>query len=426
MKRGALTVVAPVRPERLDALQGLLRDAGGPPGASPLVPFRDVPSLHFARWALLPPAGAGAPTLLAFESNYDGAAEAHLGELVGALGADLARVYGHCAGFDERGRRPAEAIGRYLRGRAVPEAAFYVGAPALTRALIENDRLVRRELDRRADELVRYGLAARDPEAARADLIAALEGARAFTLGPAPPAAPAPPRALVAAALVAGGAALLATLPAWLPAALAFALALRCHEWRDAARLPAELPLDDDERLDEVMRREDARAQNPLTHLVPLKGGPLRLVAVRAALAGIDLLGRHYYNQGRLGEVSSIHFARWALLPDRRLLFFSNYDGSWESYLGDFVDKQSDGLSAVWSNTAGFPATRWLVRGGASDEERFKHWVRRHQLPTQVWFSAYPDLSLPDVLRNARLRAGALAGGGGGGEAAARAWLSEL
>ncbi|HEU4408567.1 MAG TPA: hypothetical protein VFS43_25115 [Polyangiaceae bacterium] len=426
MRAGALTVVAPVRPERLEALRGLLREVGGRADASPLVPFRDVPSLHFARWALVPPAAPGAPTLLAFESNFDGPAAAHLGALVGALGADFGRVYGHCAGFDEGAPRPHEALARYLRRHALDEAAFYVGARALTRALIDNDLQVRRALDRRADELVRRGLAPRDPQAVRAELLAALEAQRGLALGPppAPPAGP-PPRALVAAALVACGAALVPALPVLAPGALALALALRWHERRDAAALPAEPPPDDDERLDEVVRREDAHAQNPLTHLATIKAGPLRAAAVRAALAAIDLLGRYHYTQGRLGEVASIHFARWAILPDRRLLFFSNYDGSWESYLGDFVDKQSKGLSAIWSNTEGFPATRWLLLDGAADEERFKLWVRRHQVPTQVWFSAYPSLSLADVLRNARLRAGARAAPAGAA-ADARAWLAEL
>ncbi len=424
MKPGALTVVAPVRPERLGALAGLLRDIGGRADASPIVPFRNVPSLHFARWALLPPPPAGGPTRLAFESNFDGPAEAHLGELVSALGADLARVYGHCEGFDEGAPHPALSLARYLRRHALAEAAFYVGAPGLTRALAENDLLVRRALDRRADELVRAGFAPRDPGAVRAELLAALEGSREFALGPARGAGPElPPRAVVNAALVVGGAALLGVLAAALPATLAVALALRLHEEHDAARLPKAPPSPDDGLLDEVTLREDAHAQNPMTHLVPIKPGPLRAVAVRAALATIDLLGRYYYNQGRLGEVESIHFARWVILPDNRLLFFSNYDGSWESYLGDFVDKQSEGLSAIWSNPVDFPATRWLVRGGAADEERFKLWVRRHQLPTQVWFSAYPHLSLPDRLRNARLRAGAARAGA---QASARDWLAPL
>jgi hypothetical protein len=107
---------------------------------------------------------------------------------------------------------------------------------------------------------------------------------------------------------------------------------------------------------------------------------------------------------GRLGGIQTIHFARWVALPDRRLLFFSNYDGSWEAYLGDFIDKASMGLTMIWSNTLWYPKTRLLMFKGATNEGAFKAWTRAYQVPTQVWYSAYPTLSVGDVLRNAELR----------------------
>jgi hypothetical protein len=110
-------------------------------------------------------------------------------------------------------------------------------------------------------------------------------------------------------------------------------------------------------------------------------------------------------------------------MPDGRLLFFSNYDGSWESYLGDFIDKASLGLSAVWSNTEGFPRTRWLIKEGSRDEERFKRWTRDHQLPTPIWYSAYPDRSVQNVLDDARFREDALRPLD---ETGAREWLKAL
>ncbi len=43
---------------------------------------------------------------------------------------------------------------------------------------------------------------------------------------------------------------------------------------------------------------------------------------------------------GKLGEISTIHFARWISIDHgQRLLFLSNYDGSWTNYLGDFRDE---------------------------------------------------------------------------------------
>jgi hypothetical protein len=58
----------------------------------------------------------------------------------------------------------------------------------------------------------------------------------------------------------------------------------------------------------------------------------------------------------------------------------------------------------IWSNTIWYPKTRLLLFKGAKDEEAFKAWTRACQVPTQVWYSAYPTLSVNDVLQNARLR----------------------
>ena len=80
-----------------------------------------------------------------------------------------------------------------------------------------------------------------------------------------------------------------------------------------------------------------------------------------------------------------------------RLLFFSNYDGSWESYLGEFIDRAACGLTAVWSNTVGFPRTCRLLGAGARDEEAFKQWTRRHQILTQVWWSGVPDSTVQNI-----------------------------
>ena len=39
-------------------------------------------------------------------------------------------------------------------------------------------------------------------------------------------------------------------------------------------------------------------------------------------------------------------------------------------------------------------------------EQQFKYTLRRHQLPTQVWYKAYPGLTAFDIARNARVREG--------------------
>ena len=63
------------------------------------------------------------------------------------------------------------------------------------------------------------------------------------------------------------------------------------------------------------------------------------------ALWLVNLSAILVYNRGRLARVSTIHFARWVLLDDNRRVFFaSNYDGSLESYMDDFINKVAFGL----------------------------------------------------------------------------------
>jgi hypothetical protein len=105
--------------------------------------------------------------------------------------------------------------------------------------------------------------------------------------------------------------------------------------------------------------------------------------------------------------VTTIQFARWVFLDDkRRVLFCSNYDGSLESYMDDFINKVAFGLNVVFSNGIGYPSTNWLILDGAKDDQKFKDFLRRHELPTDVWYNAHPGLTALDKRRNALIREG--------------------
>jgi hypothetical protein len=90
----------------------------------------------------------------------------------------------------------------------------------------------------------------------------------------------------------------------------------------------------------------------------------------------------------------------------QRILFLSNYDGSLESYMDDFINKVAWGLNAVFSNGVGYPKTNWLVLEGANDEQAFKAFLQKHQIPTQAWYTAYGWLTARNIDNNTRLRAG--------------------
>jgi len=210
--------------------------------------------------------------------------------------------------------------------------------------------------------------------------------------------------------------------PEWMRAALAvtpalmLALAIFIAEHGDAKRITPEPDVTRSAHLKQVRDEEDRLlrsaliAQNALTHCAIVKPGWLRYGLLRYVFWAIGwrvrLVDRF---DGALGGIASIHFARWVQLDQergrgrRRLLFLSDYDGSWESYLGEFVDRASNGLTAVWSNTENFPKTAWVAGEGAKDEQRFKDWTRNRQLATPIWFTAYPDRTLSNVENDVRI-----------------------
>jgi hypothetical protein len=88
------------------------------------------------------------------------------------------------------------------------------------------------------------------------------------------------------------------------------------------------------------------------------------------------------------------------------MLFSSIYDGSLESYMDDFINKVGFGLNITFSNGIGYPRTRWLLFDGCRDEQVFKRVLRRHQLPTDVWYNAHSGLTAANKHRNSLIRAG--------------------
>ncbi|WP_315927079.1 cytochrome P450 [Mesorhizobium sp. SP-1A] len=160
-------------------------------------------------------------------------------------------------------------------------------------------------------------------------------------------------------------------------------------------------------RLEELQQREDRGMQNHMTAVSTIKPGIFRRLLLRFVFYIISIAATHIFRPGFLSSIGTIHFARWVCIRDTdTLVFFSNYGGSWESYLEDFITKASKGLTGVWGNTEGFPPPRFLFFYGARDGDRFKRWARTQQIPTRFWYSAYPHLSTTLIRKNALIRQG--------------------
>jgi hypothetical protein len=74
--------------------------------------------------------------------------------------------------------------------------------------------------------------------------------------------------------------------------------------------------------------------------------------------------------------------------------------------MDDFINKVGFGLNVVFGNGVGYPHTEWLLLKGAKNEQLFKYFLRRHELPTEVWYNAHAGLTAFDLQRNARIRQG--------------------
>jgi deferrochelatase/peroxidase EfeB len=204
-------------------------------------------------------------------------------------------------------------------------------------------------------------------------------------------------------ALMAGWDALVATLVATLAALGIAYVVFRRQETRDQPdhRAP------DPRKVAAIVARENFYAHNHLAAVSVIKPGLLRRAVLKAVFAAIMQLATNLFRPGWLGTLGTIHFARWVRVPGTPdLIFLSNYGGSFESYLEDFITIAHAGLTGVWSNTEGFPRAANLVQQGASDGDFFKRWARRQQVPTGCWYSAYPQLTTTNIRTNAAIRQG--------------------
>lgn len=182
----------------------------------------------------------------------------------------------------------------------------------------------------------------------------------------------------------------------------------------------------DDTELAAINARENATGyvQNHMISHTVRKPGWLRKVTLRLAFVLVGQLTALNPRVGHLGDIGTIHFARWITIPGTRdFVFLSNYGGSWESYFEDFITKEHEGLTSVWSNAVGFPRSKNLMQLGATDGERFKRYARQSMTRTPFWYSAYPKLSTANIRANHQIRRGIAEARG---EADAVEWLGHF
>ena len=413
--QASFMVVAPLHLPRIGELRSLLSSMNQAPGwADPnntVVPFGRLEDLHFARFVILEDQTLDDittayglprrdyPTYLAFLGDFDGDAGRFLKKLVDQAGDGLRRIFSFCEDF-----RPDSDLLRWIKDHEHRPATMYVNWAGRTMLQIREEDALRNAIQVFLQEKA-SSLHGQSPSAMHAAIEAFVRSevvaGRLRLTSPEP--TPVMERLRNLLHLLGVPLVLLFFTPLILLYLPFFIFQLRRREKHDLEIAP----LVDPNHARRLAELEDHDVTNQFSALGSFKPGLFRRWTAVFFLWLVQYTTRHIYNRGHLARVPSIHFARWVFLDNKkRLIFCSNYDGSLESYMDDFINKVSFGLNLVFSNGIGYPKTNWLVFKGAKDEQRFKNFIRRHELATEVWYNGHPGLTNFDLRRNALIRQG--------------------
>jgi hypothetical protein len=415
MPQSAFTICSIVEAAHLEKLRAMLADMNTVPGMADannaLVPFGQFHTLHFARFIIVE-----AQTnedarihgeeprpwrpMLVFMGDCDGSRDDVLADLVTRARHGLETIFSCC----ERFKAGSTDLLQWMQARNVVPAASYVNWVGRTVVQAQQELALHRMLREQLVQIQQSSVS-NDPTVIHRELQTRVNKAIADgeLILSAPPKTPLGWRIRNLLDLVLVLLILILLTPLMLILAPFYLFILRRKEKTD----PEILFRPDPKLVERLTSLEDHLVTNQFSAFGDVKPGPFRRYTIIAVLFLLNFAARHIFNKGYLTRVQTIHFAHWIFLDDkRRVLFFSNYDGSHESYMDDFINKVAWGLNLVFSNGIAYPRSRWLVKGGAEYESRFKNHLRRHQLCTDVWYKAYPDATAIELARNTKIRQG--------------------
>jgi hypothetical protein len=377
LPHNALTVMVPVEPGKVCQLRELLEETEETIKARLK---RYSPSTHFCRWVILedPDDKNGIQPHLLFTSNYDGVFDSYIREMVKVAEQtpEIEEIWKLCKdyapGTSSNVGEYKQFIQRYSRENKKPEV-FYSAYRHRTVDAIQNSCKIREKvenlIDRKSNDFTVEEVA---------DLLVAT--------APLPAHSPFKECMLLAYDFLKKSRLDL----------LAVGLKLGHRDPQKAIRLREKLMFDQD-RYRELRRKEDRGCQNELTAFVAIKSNWYSKLLLRGALSFAQY--RAKTANGSLSNIFTIHFLRWVIFDldtiagekTSYLLFESNYNGSWDSYIDDFIRNARPMMNLVLGNCIGFP------KGGCEDIESFKQHIRTHQFPAQIFYSAYPDRNVKNI-----------------------------
>jgi hypothetical protein len=131
--------------------------------------------------------------------------------------------------------------------------------------------------------------------------------------------------------------------------------------------------------------------QSPLTLVLPTKS-PQHLAAASQLIT--SALPQFY---GALDTMSTVHFARFVPMGTTALVFIAEYDGEYNKLIQDLTTRLGGTLDQLLENVVDPPKA-----SVQKDTPAFASWVNAHNIKPWTFYSAYPTLTVQDVIGKAK------------------------
>ncbi|MEP1953535.1 MAG: hypothetical protein ABJJ26_01225, partial [Algoriphagus sp.] len=334
MKQNSITILVPVIPDRVQELLSQLAEVKHNAQEGIARDFDELALIHYARWVVIDHGKSWInddqkrePKLL-FVIDYDGKEAEMLSKICEKSSTILDLIYVFCTDYPPLNIITDQARKAFLHDHVIKDTAVYIGAPGRSVLQIRKEKKLRNYIRAFLDSRSWTGVSAQTVvEAIKTQLTSSTE----FDFLKDDPIAM--PKINYPVLILVGLLAIL-LLPIWLPILICWMLVLHFFYERKDVNFTRKRSQLDDDFLTELEKYEDWQNQNQFTQLVDMKEGNVRLISIKFMFMLSNFLIKMIFNQGKLMGIPTIHFAKWVMFEkNSRVLFFSNFDGSWQQYL---------------------------------------------------------------------------------------------
>jgi hypothetical protein len=379
-----LTLMAKLGPDEVPRLREVLDEIDKAPSDNPYLRLPDSRRTHFARFVIVDDQEAR-PRLL-FSADYDGALKDYISEIV-AITPKMDAIWQGCENYSG-----SDNFERFVCDQMVPVGDIYIGFPTLTNETIQARAEIRNYLEDISDV---DGVAGYLQSPRFAEFLDLLQRA-----APAPSAWQRFTASFASAERDLGERARLAFRSAFLSLGVAYGKLLVKSDFDRVSSQAIDVPARRQylEHLAQLEAVEDRYVQNQMTLVAALKRDWKSQLLLRFSMLLADPIIKYGWPPGQFSGVFTLHSFHWAVIDGgAHLVFISNFDGSSQNYLGDFLDNLSWGLNLFYANCIGYP------EGGMAEVEPFYEWIRSHQYVPQIYYSAYPSETVLNISRGEQI-----------------------